>query len=411
MSPFSGEHSCRLAPPGDYREFARKNAEQESEGKKIDVVYGIRQKAGKRISEIQSLRYKTEDWTEDKARSHCEGRKGVFEPKITLEPKLKEARKFAFAWPLGDIRLTKEHLINIQLLKTGTWAHKDAPNGKLTITRDLLGEFVENFEDSVVGEVPIDIGHHPKEGHAVGWLKKLWQKFNELWCTIDITDEKAQENLKNGSLKYISAQIFTNWPDPSSGKLYNIIRSAGLTNYPLIKNLHPAVVNFSDLEIVEEIEGRKKESLLLTKNKEIVGKDKEIVELKETGKTIALELIRANKRVDLKDRVIIKLQIDTRIDLLAETGALSPFEAQECRKLAFSDIKSVDLAIKLLGGRGKAWTPGQESILTPRKGTSRLGLTELQQAVDKEKDPERHSRLLELLDNRIVDMKIKRGVK
>lgn len=48
--------------------------------------------------------------------------------------------------------------------------------------------------------------------------------------------------------------------------------------------------------------------------------------------------------------------------------------------------------------------------MSPRKGSSRLGLTELMQAVDKEKDPERHDKLMELVDQTIEDMKRQRGL-
>jgi hypothetical protein len=74
--PFPNEHACRLKPPGNFDRFNRKNCEQKSSGKCIDVIYGI--KAGK--SEIQALRYPKGTWTEASARSHCSSRGGSFEP-------------------------------------------------------------------------------------------------------------------------------------------------------------------------------------------------------------------------------------------------------------------------------------------------------------------------------------------
>ena len=75
VKPYANEHACRLKDPGQYDRFARKNCEQKSDGKCIDVIYGI--KSGK--SEVQALRYKKDVWTAGAARSHCKGRGGTFE--------------------------------------------------------------------------------------------------------------------------------------------------------------------------------------------------------------------------------------------------------------------------------------------------------------------------------------------
>jgi len=74
--PYPNEHSCRLEDPDKYDRFARKNCAQKSDGKCIDVIYGI--KGGK--SEIQALRYPKSVWTESAARTHCKLHKGFFEP-------------------------------------------------------------------------------------------------------------------------------------------------------------------------------------------------------------------------------------------------------------------------------------------------------------------------------------------
>jgi len=64
-----------LHDPAKYDEFARD--EMESEGKILDVIYGV--KDGK--SEIQAYRYPKDTWTEQQARSHCSAHDGIdFEP-------------------------------------------------------------------------------------------------------------------------------------------------------------------------------------------------------------------------------------------------------------------------------------------------------------------------------------------
>jgi len=107
--------------------------------------------------------------------------------------------------------------------------------------------------------------------------------------------------------------------------------------------------------------------------------------------------------------VILKLEIKAKIDRLSDTGALSPFEAQKCRELSLTEPKAVDLAIELLDGRGPAVELGQQSILTPRRRS--LTLNEQIDQLDTEQDPEKRSKLLNLIDTQIENMKEKRGMK
>lgn len=79
--PYANEHACRINDPGKYARFARKNCAQKSDGKCIDVIYGI--KEGK--TEIQALRYPKDIWSADEARKHCSGRNGSFEAAKSLE--------------------------------------------------------------------------------------------------------------------------------------------------------------------------------------------------------------------------------------------------------------------------------------------------------------------------------------
>ena len=73
--PLPSEHACRVNDPGKYDKFRRQNGAIESGGKKIDVIYGI--KDGK--SEIQAYRYPKSTWTAGAARSHCKSHDGMFE--------------------------------------------------------------------------------------------------------------------------------------------------------------------------------------------------------------------------------------------------------------------------------------------------------------------------------------------
>lgn len=79
--PYPNEHSCRLNDPKKYDEFRRQKCGQKSDGKCIDVIYGITGKGKERKSEIQALRYPKDKWSAADARAHCKKREGMkFEP-------------------------------------------------------------------------------------------------------------------------------------------------------------------------------------------------------------------------------------------------------------------------------------------------------------------------------------------
>lgn len=401
MSPFSGEHSCRLAPPGDFREFARKNEEQESGGKKIDVVFGIKMRNGKRISEIQSLRYKTDVWEEEAAKAHCEGRKGTFEP-AEEEVKITQSKgnKYLFAFPIGKAELSAEKTIDIQLLRLGSWKHEKAPDGILQITPELMNEFEENFNNSVCGEVPVDLEHLPEKGRSIGWIKRLWQKGGELWAKINITDPKVQQDLKDKSLRFISAQLWLDWPNPEDQKAYNIVHSAGLTNFPLLKNMKPAVVNFSEIRDGEAISDETEASQLrlIEKQRDEARKGAQIL-LKEIG--------RLTKQIKLQDRTIEGLKLEFDLTELLQNGQATPYELQEAR--ACKDPGQITFWLKRAGERPKNPLTKQQSILVPKRAKGGIGsIIELLEA---EADPNKHDKILRLATEAIEEQKEKRGIK
>lgn len=80
--PYPNEHSCRILDPDKFKEMRRNNCEQKHEGKCIDVIYGITGAGEDRKSEIQTLRYPVDVWTEASAKAHCEERKGFFESAV-----------------------------------------------------------------------------------------------------------------------------------------------------------------------------------------------------------------------------------------------------------------------------------------------------------------------------------------
>ena len=129
--PFPNEHSCRLSDSGKYDRFARKNCEEKSDGRCLDVIYGI--KEGK--SEIQALRYPKDVWDESAARSHCGTRDGSFE--AAAEGKNTEEIGELKVDPEGELKMMS--LSNLKLEANGIFKALFAPFGVI----DKGGDWTE----------------------------------------------------------------------------------------------------------------------------------------------------------------------------------------------------------------------------------------------------------------------------
>lgn len=283
--PYPNEHACRLNPPDKYKRFVR--MDRDHNGKKYSAIIGFLPDDGG--SEDQAYRYHKDVWTEAAARSHCQEKKGTFEPAEkeegagAKEPPSVQAQEYRLAYHIKAASL-KEHRATVELLREGEWKHEDAPKGILKVPLSLMQEFIQNFQDKVCGEkLPLDYGHEPDDKAAPGWITGMRVSGNgtsSIFATLDITDPEARDNIKNGSLCYISPQLFLGWEDPESGKVYNVIRSAALTNYPLIKNMRKIVANFE--EVTKEVKEMKTEEELKGLEEKLDVRDTELSK-KETG--------------------------------------------------------------------------------------------------------------------------------
>ncbi len=351
MSPLPLEHSCRLVQPGKFKRFVR--MERDHDGKKYSAIIGWwKDKEG---SADQAYRYNREVWTEASARTHCEEKEGTFEP-----AKKVEAQEFRFAYP---IKLEgKEYPAEIELLREGVWEHPEAPDGVLEVTKEDLETFVTNFKKKVVGEeLPLDYEHEPEKGHAIGWITNLWTTIKDgachLWAKLNITDEEARKDLKSGCLKYISPQILIGWKNPEDKKNYDVIRSAALTNFPYIKNMEPAIVNFSEItnkevnntmdekeikKLKEDIE--KKEADLTQKQTEL---EEEYAQKKEEleGKETELEEARVKFEADQEKIKKAKAKLTEYNTLKADFDTL---------KKDFEDTKKVATTAQKVAGVANA---------------------------------------------------------
>lgn len=77
--PYPNEHSCRLRPPGQFKDgsFRRYSRKSKSVGKQHDVIGG-RLKTDNSFKD-QAYRYPKGSWDASTARSHCKRHNGSFE--------------------------------------------------------------------------------------------------------------------------------------------------------------------------------------------------------------------------------------------------------------------------------------------------------------------------------------------
>lgn len=74
--PYPNEHACRINSPTKYAKMRRQNNWKKHEGKRLDVIWGIKSD-GK--TEIQALRMPKDEWTASQAKSYCNSNDGSFE--------------------------------------------------------------------------------------------------------------------------------------------------------------------------------------------------------------------------------------------------------------------------------------------------------------------------------------------
>jgi hypothetical protein len=74
--PYANEHSCRVADPGQYDKFRRKNKKRK-DGKAYGLIFGHNKETDK--WEVQSIRFPKSDWSVAEAKKACSDAEGTFE--------------------------------------------------------------------------------------------------------------------------------------------------------------------------------------------------------------------------------------------------------------------------------------------------------------------------------------------
>lgn len=130
----------------------------------------------------------------------------------------------------------------VTLTRTGNFS--DPRYGDFSITLDMLGQMVDNFNKRVLGQdVFIDVSHRPSDG-AAGKVLKLSVDSGKLRALVEWTPF-GMDAIKQRGFTYLSAEYHEAWKDNEKQQPHGcVLLGAGLTVRPVIKNLEP--VQLSD---------------------------------------------------------------------------------------------------------------------------------------------------------------------
>jgi hypothetical protein len=148
--------------------------------------------------------------------------------------------------------------------------------------------FTESDLDQVVGsynpdthEAPLIIGHDQQDDTpALGWVRKIWKKGQELWGKVELTP-KAEQLIKDGVFKKVSSSFYLPEAEtnPTPGKLS--LRHLGLVSIPAVKGL----TAFSELSEQETITITPSEGESSISFKEHLGKNQTMARKKTKPET------------------------------------------------------------------------------------------------------------------------------
>lgn len=141
------------------------------------------------------------------------------------------------------IQLSEDSIETYEILRTGTFSHP--LYGKLEITKEMLEEMVNNFNNNVMQrKIAIDAEHYPENG-AYGIIKSLSIKEREFKTGIQSVlvanikwNRLGKEALKDGRYSYFSASFIREYKDKETGENYGaVLTGAALTTRPFIPGL------------------------------------------------------------------------------------------------------------------------------------------------------------------------------
>ena len=127
-----------------------------------------------------------------------------------------------------------KRVVNVEMFRAGPQI--SSTGQKMMFSEDDLDQVVNSY-DPTTHEAPLIIGHDQEDGTpALGWVRGLWRKGQELWGKVELTP-KAEQLIKDGVFKKVSSSFYL--PDaetnPTPGSLS--LRHLGLVSIPAVKGL------------------------------------------------------------------------------------------------------------------------------------------------------------------------------
>ncbi len=141
----------------------------------------------------------------------------------------------------GDTAPTEIHVLPV-----GKWNHP--AYGPLTITREDIAQFKENFDNGLRKGVSITEGHDggfsAGELPSVGWFTELIDRgANGLYAIIEWTD-KGKTLLSEKAFKFFSPEFYSEYEDPETRTIHeNVLVGGALTNKPYFRELEALVMS------------------------------------------------------------------------------------------------------------------------------------------------------------------------
>lgn len=148
-----------------------------------------------------------------------------------------------FAWPADTAAeaaacQAEPPTSQIQLFKTGKFRHP--VHGRCVITEQAYQAMIANFAAGVPTDMlPGDLDHSPQvtgRTAAVGWIKKLEQRGDQLWATVLWTWEGAYL-IRDGIYRYISPTFSLTYVSDDETKRGPTLLGFALTNWPFLEGM------------------------------------------------------------------------------------------------------------------------------------------------------------------------------
>jgi len=199
-----------------------------------------------------------------------------------------------------------EGIADVELFREGEWKHPAAPDGWFKVTKERIKTFINNFNRGICGyELPLEFNHAQDSEKTPGWVVGMYETVKDgishLYGKLKLTDPVTRDRIKNGSLKFISPTVVSDYVDTASGQMFEVIRSATLTNYPHIKGLEPIAVNFEEIQNEEESMQKTEKEIL--ENNELQLEDLDTITLDQLKKgDIVLEYLTKEQIVELAEK-------------------------------------------------------------------------------------------------------------